>query len=357
MDESVKLSCFHFHLKPQLTSIATVTPNHYYTQGEAAKALGYEDERLQSVFLNSEIEGRYFAVPLETAKDNRSADRNWLYNTYLKEALSLSVRAAVRCLENAKLGVQAIDYLVFATCTGYSVPGLSAYILKALKMRQDTQRLDVYGMGCSAAVPAIHRAHDYVWMSYKRKALVVVTEVYSNTIFHDGDIETAVGDAIFADSSSAVLVGYSDKNGPAIIDFETAVDHENIEALGYTFPDGRFRIRLDPKIPMLVAPLMKRVADNLLKRHELTKDDVKAWIIHPGGKRILEGAIKALELSDEQMRFTRKMYNVYGNTAACGVIFVLDEVMKNGYMKHGDIGLVLTMGPGLTAEGMLLKWQ
>lgn len=348
------------NFKPKILSVGIAIPKHHYRQEEAAEALGYKAEKLKSVFLNSEINGRCFAVPLHIARNNRFADRNWLHETYIRESVALSTESVSKCLEKASLKLDDVGFLAFATCTGYSVPGLSAHIIKAMRMRKDMQRVDIYGMGCSAAVPAMHRAHDYVKMSFKRTALVIITEIYSTTIFREDAVETAVGDAIFADSSTAVLVGYGNNNVkplPTIMDFETALDYDNIDALGYTFPDGRFRIRLDPKIPVLVAPLMERVASNLIERHGLSKRDIKAWIIHPGGKRILESAIKALELSDEQMKFTREMYSAYGNTAASGIVFVLDNVMNNGYMRRGDKGLVLTMGPGLTAEGMLLEWQ
>lgn len=346
-------------MPPSILTTAIAVPNHQYTQSEAAAALGYwQSPPQRDVFLNSQIDTRHFALPLETLRMNHQADRDFLYNAYLDSALSLSCEAGNKALLRAMLAPEEIDYLVYATCTGYSVPTMSAHILKAMNLRRDVQRADLYGMGCCAAVPALRSAADYVRNKPTAKALVVVTEVYSTTIYVDEEMETAVGNAIFADSGTAMIVSCDSPGGFRfrLLDFESAVDPDNIDALGYTFPDGRFRIRLDARIPKLVAPLVQQAAEKLLARNHLRKEDIGAWVIHPGGKRILESAVKALGLTDYDLRFTKAMYAKYGNTAAAGVVFVLDEVLNRNELHPHDKGLMLTIGPGLTAEGALIEW-
>lgn len=356
-------------MNPGIISLGLAVPEQVYTQEEAAKLLGYSSPKTRGVFLNSGISKRRFALPLETARSNNSLGEEYLHKFYMREALRLSKQAIQNCLEETLIEADEIDLLVFATCTDYSCPALSYYIAKEFGMKKNLRHSNIYGMGCHAAVPGIETASNYVSAHPKANALVVVTELYSVTIYVDDTVETAVGNAIFADSSSAVLIGsnrglkcldpfmVADPKLVQILDFEWSLDPEHIGHLGYRFPSGRFRIRLSKDIPVLVAPLIKNVALELLDRNGFSKKQVKAWIIHPGGKRILEHAAKALQLSEFDLRFTREIYSNYGNVAAVGVLFVLEETMKRGEMESGDIALMLGIGPGLTSAGILLKWE
>lgn len=71
---------------------------------------------------------------------------------------------------------------------------------------------------------------------------------------------------------------------------------------------------------------------------------------------MVDNVQKHFGLTDEQMRFSKMVMRNYGNMSSATVLFVLDEVVRNGAPQPGDWGMMLALGPGMAAEAALLKW-
>jgi alkylresorcinol/alkylpyrone synthase len=94
----------------------------------------------------------------------------------------------------------------------------------------------------------------------------------------------------------------------------------------------------------------------LLKRNHLSRADIRFWVAHPGGRKVINNLQKHLGLTDEQLRFSRAVMRNFGNMSSPTVMFVLNEVMRTGAPQPGDWGVMVALGPGMAAEAALLKW-
>ncbi len=94
----------------------------------------------------------------------------------------------------------------------------------------------------------------------------------------------------------------------------------------------------------------------MLQQEGITREDVRHWIIHSGGRKVIDSIKKEVGLSEEQLEHSRCVLRNFGNMSSPTVLFVLNEVMTNEEPEQGDIGVMLAMGPGLAIEGAVLRW-
>ena len=119
---------------------------------------------------------------------------------------------------------------------------------------------------------------------------------------------------------------------------------------------GKLRIILALEIRDLAAPLIERSLDALLLRNGLRREDIRFWVAHPGGRKVINSVQEKLGLSDEQVRFSKEIYRNFGNMSSATVVFVLEEVVMRGNPQPGDLGVMIALGPGMAAETALLRW-
>jgi alkylresorcinol/alkylpyrone synthase len=143
---------------------------------------------------------------------------------------------------------------------------------------------------------------------------------------------------------------------PSVIDFETFLDTEQIEEVGLQHRNGKLRIVLGASVQHLAGPMIERVLQPLLQRHGLSRSQIRFWVVHPGGRKVIDNVQKHFAMTDEQLRFSRSVLRNYGNMSSPTVMFVLDEVVRNGNPQPGDWGVMIALGPGMAAETALIRW-
>jgi predicted naringenin-chalcone synthase len=216
------------------------------------------------------------------------------------------------------------------------------------------------GLGCAGAIPSLQRAADFAQAHLGRVSLVVAVEMCSACYYVDDTVETVVGNAICADGAAALLLTSSPARTvpyPAIVDFESLLDPDHLQTVGFEHRNGKLRIILGPEVRHLAAPLIEGALTPLLERNGLSRSDVRFWVTHPGGRKVIEQVQKALRLTDDQLRFSRSVLRPYGNMSSPTVLFVLEEVARAGCPRPGDWGVMIALGPGMAAEMALLQWQ
>lgn len=337
-------------------SIGTANPPLRLTQEESFHAAGYDSERIRNIFLNSDIDYRHFY--LENALDRKESS-DQMNQRYLEGAMKIGCLAIMHCIKAAGLAVQALDFLAVCTCTGYVCPDISSRLIAHMGLRDNVQRASVMGLGCAGAVPTLQRAVDFVRANPGRKALVLAVEICSACYFVDRTLETVIGNAICADGAAAFLLTAEDQahqRYPQIVDFETFLDPAQIDEVGLNRRDGKLRIVLGASIQHLAGPMIETALSRLLNRHGLSTSDIRFWIVHPGGRKVLDNVQKHFGMTDAQLRFSRTVLRNYGNMSSPTVMFVVDEVARNGDPRPGDLGMMVALGPGMAAETALLKW-
>jgi predicted naringenin-chalcone synthase len=338
---------------PRILAVGTAVPGTSFDQATLVDVFGYRDPLRRNFFLRSEIERRHFFVDPERARPDEDVDQ--LAARFREGSVALGVRAARDCLEQADADVSSIDFLATTTCTGRLCPSLDAHLIRALGLREDVQRVHVGDTGCASAVVALQQAHNYLRAFPGHRALVVAAEICSATYVVDDAAETAVANAIFADGAGAVLLG-TEGRGPEIVGHRSLIRSEHLDRMGFTFPGGRHRVVLSKEIRRIAPAMMDEVATRLLKDHGLGRDDVRFWVLHSAGRRVLERAQAALGLTDEDLAFSRAVLRRFGNMSSATVLFVLAEVLRSGRPRPGDRGVMVALGPGFAAEGALLAW-
>ena len=338
---------------PRILAVGTAVPPTRFDQAQLLTLAGYNDPQRRGFFLHSGIEGRH--LYMDPARPRADEDVDELTARFQEGSVALATQAVRACLEQADVDVTQVDFLATTTCTGRLCPSLDAHLIRGLGFREDVQRVHVGDTGCASAIVALQQAHNYLRAFPGHRALVVAAEVCSATYVLDDALETAVANAIFADGAGAVLLG-TEGRGPAVVGHRTLIRSEHLDQMGFTFPGGRHRVRLSKEIRRIAPGMMEEVATRLLKDHGLRREDVRFWVLHSAGRRVLERAQTALGLPDADLAFSREVLRRFGNMSSATVLFVLDEVLRTGAPRPGDWGVMVALGPGFAAEGALLRW-
>jgi len=341
---------------PRILGIGTANPPVRLNQEQSFHAAGYQSDRIRRIFLNSDIEYRHFY--LEGAL-NRDEDSDQMNQRYLRGAVKTGCLAILNCVDAARTTVQSVDFLVVCTCTGYVCPDVGSRLIAHMGFRNNVQRTSVVGLGCAGALPALQRAVDFVRANPGRQALMLAVEICSACYYVDNTLETVVGNAICADGAAAFLLGVGQQASlsyPQIVDFETFIDTEQIEEVGLQHRDGKLRIVLGASIQHLAGPMIETALKPLLQRHGLSRSQIGFWVVHPGGRKVIDNVQKHFAMTDAQLRFSRTVLRNYGNMSSPTVMFVLEEAVRSGDPRSGDWGVMIALGPGMAAEVALLKW-
>ena len=102
--------------------------------------------------------------------------------------------------------------------------------------------------------------------------------------------------------------------------------------------------------------LARRVIDALLHKARLAKSDITHWVVHSGGRKVIDSIKDEVGLDERQLEHSRCVLKNFGNMSSPTVLFVLDETMRNSHPRSGEYGVMLAMGPGLAIESALIQW-
>jgi len=340
-------------IAPKILAVATATPPNFFPQDRLARLAGYADPQRAGFFARSEIDGRYLYLDADCVRTDESVDE--LNDRFRRGALELGRAAALRCLERAGWEARDVDFLATTTCTGRLCPSLDAHLISELGCRSDIQRVHVGDTGCASAMVALQQALNHLAAFPGHRALVVAVEICSAAYTMDDRPETAVANAIFADGAGAVALG-TGGDGPSLVGHRTLFRSEHLPAMGFTYPGGRPRIVLSKEVRKIGGAMIREMALVLMAAQGLKKGDVRFWVLHSAGRRVIAEAQKLLDLDDADVQFSRSVLRRFGNISSATVFFVLDEVLRTQRPAPGDWGVMIALGPGFAAEGALLRW-
>ncbi|MBI3543684.1 MAG: hypothetical protein HY075_10470 [Deltaproteobacteria bacterium] len=351
----------------EILALGTSAPPRRFTQDEVFELAGYGRERLRAIFDGSGIVTRSLA--LETGH-RLTNDPRWFAEHYALWAPRLGAEACRKALDRADLDAADVDYLVATSCTGYLCPGLSQLVARELGLGARAKTANLVGQGCNAAVPALERATEFAERHPGSHVLVVSSEVCSATYWMDGsDLESVVGNAIFGDGAAALVVAAPARErvgarraslAPRIVGFSSRADRELIGQMGFRQEAGRLRVLLSRDVPDSILPLARDVIGELLGRYGLGAREISRWLVHPGGRLILdrlETELGALGVDGgEALAASRRVLARQGNMSSPTVLFVLEESLRARAALPGELGLLVAMGPGLSVEGALIEF-
>jgi len=220
---------------------------------------------------------------------------------------------------------------------------------------RDVQRAHIGDTGCASAMVALQQAWNHLQAFPDHRTLVVAVELCSAAYFFDDRLESAVAHAIFADGAGALALS-ADGTGPGIVAHRTLFRPEYLNVMGFEYPGGRPRVILSKDVRRIGAAMMAEMAHTLMDEQGLKREDVRHWVLHAAGRRVLDGARAILNLEEAQIAPSRAVLRRYGNMSSATILFVLEEAYQGATPMPDDWGLMIGLGPGFAAEGALLRW-
>ncbi|MDT0476289.1 3,5-dihydroxyphenylacetyl-CoA synthase DpgA [Streptomyces sp. DSM 41014] len=344
-----------------LLSVGTANPPDRYTQRDLLDRFAVVDEKTAAVFTNSHIDHRNLYAP---AGEPSAESQQELLDKHLQGALDMGGRAVTECLRAAGLGPADVDYLCCVTTTGFLCPGVSAHLIRELGLREDVSRADIVGMGCNAGLNALNPVTAWAAANPGRYAVLLCVEVCSAAYVWDGSMRTAVVNALFGDGAAAVLVGtrapgaLRDRPLPHVLGFSSQVLTDDLGAMRFDWDaaQSKYSFYLDPLIPYVIGANAAKPVLRLLDARGLGMADIDHWVVHSGGKKVIDGIKYNLDLTDHDLRHTRSVLRDHGNLSSGSFLFSYRRLLAEGTAKTGDYGVMMTMGPGTTIETALVRW-
>ncbi|GAA3382894.1 type III polyketide synthase [Cryptosporangium minutisporangium] len=350
----------------QLAAVLGVLPDHRYPQPEltdlVAEACGLDAGQrrfLERVHGGAGVQTRHLVLPIEQYRTLR--DFGAANDAFLTGAVDLGSRAILGALAQAGLTVEDVDVILAVTSTGLAIPSLDARIAEHIGLRPDVKRTPVVGLGCAAGAVGISRLHDYLRGWPDQVAVLVTMELCSLTVQYDDRSPTnLVASGLFGDGAAAVVAVGSERatatSGPQVIATRSILYPGTLRTMGFDVGPGGLKVVLGTEVPALAEKHLRVGVDDFLAAHGLTRKDITTWVSHPGGPKVLEAIESGLELPEGALGASWSSLRRIGNISSASVLHILQDTLADRPPERGTPGMLIAMGPGFSAELVLLQW-
>ncbi|GGV55287.1 type III polyketide synthase [Streptomyces spectabilis] len=275
---------------------------------------------------------------------------------YVREAKARIPDVVTQALLSAGLTVRDIEAIVCVSCTGFTMPPLTSWMINALGFRADTRQIPMAQMGCAAGGAAINRAHDFCRAYPKANVLIVALE-FCSLVYQPDDIDVGslLSNGLFGDAIAAAVMRGSGGEGMHLVGNASHLVPDTLEWIAYDVKDTGFHFRLDKRVPdtmNVLAPALHALAT----AHGWDAGRLDFYLIHAGGPRILDDLCHYLKVPPAAFRHSRATLTEYGNIAST-VVFDALRRQFDEQLPDGARGLLAGFGPGITAESCLGTWS
>lgn len=341
-----------------ITASATTLPKHAYSKadiclvGDRWLADAPRERELFRRFVDSSrIEQRYFGIPLEEILGlGGSGERAARFEQAARPLLTQTIATL---LQIGKKAPEKVDHLLFTSCSSPSIPAIDVGAIDDLGLRQSINRLPIYQHGCAGGIIALAMASRLV----KEGEIAIVSSAeMCSLVYQQRDLTggNLVGSAIFGDGAAAVLIE-ANGAGTEIVAAQSYLIPNSRDLMGYTIEDDGAHLRLDRALPQALAHHAPNFLRQFLAQHSLKPEEIKWWLFHPGGVKILTVLEETLGIERERARWSWEALEQYGNMSSASILFVLDLFRQSSVARSGDLICMVGVGPGLTIESILLR--
>jgi len=318
-----------------------------------------QDERFKrkvlKIFEGAGVDRRYSIMDAhEVFLTNGFEERNEIY---IREIRRLGRESLQKALDKVNWVPTDIDFIITVSCTGIMIPSVDAYLINDLKMRQDVVRLPVTEMGCAAGVSGIIYAKNFLKANPGKRAAVIALESPTATFqLEDYSMVNIVSAAIFGDGAACVLLSSNDDDeGVTILDEAMYHFYDATSMMGFKWMHTGLQMILDKEVPDKIAAHFPGIVHPFLEANGKTIDDIDHLIFHPGGKKIVQTVEDLFGSLGKNIDDTKEVLKLYGNMSSATVLYVLERFLDKKPAK-GELGLMLSFGPGFSAQRVLLEF-
>jgi alkylresorcinol/alkylpyrone synthase len=353
-------------LHPAILSVGRALPPNYVDQETLTRALSaywgekhFNLERLAGVHRAAQVGGRHLALPLAEYPALDSFRKT--NDAFIRVGAEVGEAAVRNALAAAGVSPGEVDHLWFVTVTGISTPSLDARLANRLGLKGSVKRTPIFGLGCLAGAAGLARATDALRAFPAQVGVLVSIELCSLTLQRDdASVANVVATGLFGDGAAAVVLAGGERargaSGPRVVATRSVLYPDTEWVMGWDVVDTGFKVVLSAKVPEVIESRVGADVDAFLAEHRLARGDVRHWIAHTGGPRVIEAFRRALGLPEEALERSWRSLREVGNLSSASVLFVLGDHLAAGEARPGDVGLLAAMGPGFSAELLLLRW-
>lgn len=307
---------------------------------------------------NTGVEQRNIVQPLEkTLRHPGFEERNLIHDREAKRMVPVAVNWA---LENADLEPAEINVIIFVSCTGFSMPSLTAWMINEMGFEPTTVQIPIAQLGCAAGGAAIARARDFCCAHPGSNALIVSCE-FCSLCYQPTDIGVGslLSNGLFGDAVAAAVVSDTPPDlmaGIELVRNASYIIPDTVDWISYAVRSTGFHFRLDKRVPgtmQPLAPVLKSVAAS----HGWDASDLDFYIIHAGGPRILDDLSAFLDVPGTEFRHSRETLTLHGNIASAVVLDATLRLFNEKTVPDQGRGILAGFGPGITAELSLGTWS
>jgi predicted naringenin-chalcone synthase len=352
-----------------IVSIGTAVPKYKASQQSVLQKVmpwhasnEKEQRALSFVYQRSEIEMRYSALPDFSEHNTES-----ILNLDEEKEISISLRQKFYAEHSLQLASEAIKntctteqlqqatHLITVSCTGFSAPGLDLQLVEHLQLSPQIHRTSVNFMGCYAAIHAMKQAMYICNSNADAKVVLVCVELCTLHFQKNQTIDNVTSTAIFGDGAAAMFMTSKNENttGIKVKDCYSEICAYGKTEMGWEISETGFLMTLTKQVPVI---LQEELAGfiNRAKEYYNCSEEFQ-YCFHPGGKKILEAAEKALQIEKKDLEASYAILKQYGNMSSPTILFVLKEILNNKIDMKPIIGAAF--GPGLTIESFYLTHE
>jgi predicted naringenin-chalcone synthase len=345
------------HLKPaptRMLGLTSVAPQEVFDQQQMLQLLGLaDDEFARRIFSRCGVKRRHMHISprmLSTNLQGRTAE--------VEEFL---FQSAVQAVEKLEVDPAQIGTVVSASLYSLGGPPLSYRLIEHFKMSPATDKYHLVGVGCASAVPLVRLAQRALPEHPDKVCLIVGAESMSGLLMRASGQDPrskTVGSSIFGDGCAAMLIGSSsaDSDGPQILASQVHQIPDSLGAVCMQLDPADSYLHLIRELPDLAGEHLGDLVDRFLACAGMTGHMVDHWMIHPGGRRIIDCAREALNLPYEQAEISYEMLAEHGNVGTPSIFYVIERTIEKRRPQAGEHGLAITIGPGVSVGLMLLRW-
>ncbi|MCG9972350.1 type III polyketide synthase [Christiangramia crocea] len=321
--------------------------------------LGGQEERFRrkvlKIFEGAGVDKRYSIMSPEDVFTATSFEEK--NNIYVREVKKLGKNVLTKALGNSGWSAGSLDFIITVSCTGIMIPSLDAYLINELGLKRDITRLPVTEMGCAAGISGMIYAYNFLKANPGKRAAVVAVESPTATFqLEDFSMANMVSAAIFGDGAACVLLS-SEENitGPRILGEEMYHFYNSTHLMGFDLTNNGLQMILDPAVPETISEHFPEIIHPFLEKYGTSIEKVDHLVFHPGGRKIVQTVSDLFGNLGKNIDDTREVLRLYGNMSSATVLYVLERFL-NKDIPQGDQGIMLSFGPGFSAQRILLEW-
>jgi predicted naringenin-chalcone synthase len=338
---------------PTLAGLAVLGPQDSTTQQQALERLGLAgDQFAERIFARSGVERRRLNLEedfLTAGLEQRTA--------HVEQEL---LDQAVEALERLHVSLEHVGTVLTSSLYSLGCPSLAHRLIERCGLPPATDKYHVTSVGCASAVPLFRLAGQILQADPSREVLVIAAESMSSLqapALQENPRVKTVGAAIFGDGCAAALLSErGDASGPAILASAVHQVPGTLGAVEITADAQGSYLGLAPELPRIAGEQLAGVVEGFLAANNVREDHIAHWMLHPGGRRIVEEARDALGLDDADVAVSWRALADHGNVGTPSVFYVMDATIRERDPKAGELGLAVTIGPGVTVGLMLVSF-